>query len=207
MRRHYEILISGVKRDSAKQDSKEDTPPEIVVAFPHEVKGLEYNHVAVVLADQTSYPLAPSAGAALYVACTRATTSLQCFYYGVGSPYIVDDGSTAMTRIQAGKGPAQVKAEKQLAQYKEEQERARVAAENRDAESSDDVAALVKMLTEEAKPIKKKVTKKRVATKVKPKPTAPSASSGWSIFGSNDSKQEKGKKKKAGWSIFGSNDD
>jgi DNA helicase IV len=207
MRRHYEILISGVKRDSAKQDSKEDTPPEIVVAFPNEVKGLEYNHVAVVLADQTSYPLAPSAGAALYVACTRATTSLQCFYYGVGSPYIVDDGSTAMTRIQAGKGPAQVKAEKQLAQYKEEQERARVAAENRDAESSDDVAALVKMLTEEAKPIKKKVTKKRVATKVKPKPTAPSASSGWSIFGSNDSKQEKGKKKKAGWSIFGSNDD
>ena len=191
------------------QDPTEDTAPEIVVAFPHEVKGLEYNHVAVVLADQANYPLTPSAGAALYVACTRATTSLQCFYYGVGSPYVVDAESTAITRIQAGKGPAQVKAEKQLAQYKEEQERARIAAENRDAQSSDDMAALVKMLTEEVKPIKKKVTKKRVATKVKPKPKpkAPSASSGWSIFGSSDGKEEKGKKKKTGWSIFGSNDD
>jgi len=208
MHNHYENLILRVIRETREQDPTDGTPPEIVAAFPHEVKGLEYNHVAVVLADQTSYPLTPSAGAALYVACTRATTSLQCFYFGVGSPYVVNDGfSGATTKGQAGKAPAQVKEEKQLAKYKEEQERARIAAKHRDVESSADVAALVELLNEEAKPSKKKVTKKRVAAKVKPKPTAPSASSGWSIFGSNDSKQEKGKKKKAGWSIFGSNDD
>ena len=207
MRRHYESLTAGVKRDSVGAGVSTDATPEIIVAFPHEVKGLEYNHVAVVLVDQTNYPLSLSAGAALYVACTRATASLQCFYFGVGSPFVVDQDSAVITRIQAEKGPAQVKAGEQVAQYRAEQERTRVAAENSEVENAADVAALVEMLSEEAKPSKKGVTKKRVAARVKRKRAASSPASGWSIFGSSDSNQDKGKKKKTGWSIFGSNDD
>ena len=50
------------------------------VMTPSEARGLEFDHVIVVNVDDKNYPNTERFGAALYIACTRATATLTCTY-------------------------------------------------------------------------------------------------------------------------------
>ena len=50
------------------------------VMTPSEARGLEFDHVIVVKVDDKNYPNTERFGAALYIACTRATATLTCTY-------------------------------------------------------------------------------------------------------------------------------
>ncbi len=50
------------------------------VMTPTEARGLEFDHVIVVYVDDKNYPNTERFGAALYIACTRATATLTCTY-------------------------------------------------------------------------------------------------------------------------------
>jgi DNA helicase IV len=50
------------------------------VMTPSEARGLEFDHVIAVNVDDKNYPNAERFGAALYIACTRATATLTCTY-------------------------------------------------------------------------------------------------------------------------------
>jgi DNA helicase IV len=50
------------------------------VMTPSEARGLEFDHVIVVNVDDKNYPNTEKFGAALYIACTRATATLTCTY-------------------------------------------------------------------------------------------------------------------------------
>ncbi len=53
-----------------------------------EARGLEFDHVLVAYADHGNYPKTEKYGAALYIACTRATATLACTYFGSASAWL-----------------------------------------------------------------------------------------------------------------------
>jgi DNA helicase IV len=58
------------------------------VMTPAEARGLEFDHVLVAYVDHGNYPKTEKYGAALYVACTRATATLTCTYFGSASGWL-----------------------------------------------------------------------------------------------------------------------
>jgi hypothetical protein len=210
MLHHYRGLVNQARRHNNPSIATDALGSEILVMFPNEVRGLEFNHVAVVLADLTNYPITPIAGAALYVACTRATTTLQVLSYGNISPFIVNNGNDKDLLGRAKKGEPQIKAERQLAQHKAEQKRLQIASRKIEAESVANLVALLEEVpsqVEKSEPSKKPVGKQKKSNLPKSKRDVPKAAKGWSIFGSTGEQNEEAPKKKSGWSIFGSNDE
>ena len=204
--RHYRLLIDEVIQQHEREESVTTEEGIVAVMMPSEVKGLEYNHVAIVRADAVNYPRTPSAGALLYVGCTRATTTLNLFFVGEGSPFIVSEQTIATTPI-ATKGPAELRAEQQLAQYKagqlKTQEVEERRAKERAAASAREMLALIEDL--KAPP----ATPKRAAKAPPKEKKASSSAPGWSIFGRSEVKPAKAgppAPKAKGWSIFGSGD-
>ena len=62
--------------------------PGIEVASVHDVKGLEFDHVVVPDANAVTYPDAPDARRALYVAVTRASVQVAVGAIGTASPLL-----------------------------------------------------------------------------------------------------------------------
>ena len=58
------------------------------VMTPAEARGLEFDHVLVAYVDHGNYPKTEKYGAALYIACTRATATLTCTYFGSASAWL-----------------------------------------------------------------------------------------------------------------------
>ena len=58
------------------------------VMTPAEARGLEFDHVLVAYVDHGNYPKTEKYGAAFYIACTRATATLTCTYFGSASAWL-----------------------------------------------------------------------------------------------------------------------
>ena len=208
--RHYQVLANEVVREAGVSQFEELDEPRIPVMMPTEVKGLEFNHVAILRADDQSYPLDPTAGALLYVACTRATTTLSLLFVGDHSPYIGADGAAGASPISQ-LGPAELKAKQQLAQYKAEQDRLAEAAEARAKERAAESARVMLQLIENLKsPTSgpsdpKPPSKTSTAAKRNVKKGTDSAQ-GWSIFGRGE-KKPKGKRKHSDWINLGDDEE
>jgi|688.fasta_scaffold13475_8 DNA helicase IV len=212
--RHYQALANEASRESGVSVADDLGESLVSVMMPTEVKGLEYNHVAVVRADDENYPLSPTAGALLYVACTRATTTLAMFYVGDNSPYIEAKGSNGTQPISP-KGPAELKAEQQLAQYKADQQLVAKAeelkAKARAAASAREMLEMIENLKAPPdSPSAAKSARKPSAEVTRQENKASSSAQGWSIFGRSEPKRTKSEappKKAKGWSIFGSGEE
>ena len=98
------IATYTVKRDAAEQRDK----PGVRIATMHRVKGLEFDHILIVAANDGIVPLSHALASAddevsqrnvetgeralLYVALTRAKKSASISAYGVPSPYLFPSG-------------------------------------------------------------------------------------------------------------------
>jgi superfamily I DNA/RNA helicase len=94
------IATYTIKRDAAEQRDK----PGVRIATMHRVKGLEFDHIVIVAANDGIVPLSNALASAddsvsqrnvetgeralLYVALTRAKKSASISAYGVPSPYL-----------------------------------------------------------------------------------------------------------------------
>ena len=58
------------------------------VMTPTEARGLEFDHVLVAYVSNGNYPKTDKIGAAFYIACTRATATLTCTYFGPVSAWL-----------------------------------------------------------------------------------------------------------------------
>jgi len=83
-REYMKVLTSGAQ--SVETETHESQRRVLLSA--DEAKGLEFNHVLVLQADENAYPDTPQGGALLYIACTRAARKLNVVYWGKASKYL-----------------------------------------------------------------------------------------------------------------------